>query len=181
MMVKQSEISTPMSHLTMDGPLGGKDSGLEVTFHTDDLRPWDEFIGAIRGKESGAHSISGAADWKGRLLGPIVGPTFAGRLRVAKPGYDNISWDEMTADMDYSPDDLQLTNLTLKRGHSSATGELRLTLDGDFGFLPSSPWGARVEFTRNPLEDLQAFAGTHLPVSGVGAIYRRRDASRADV
>ena len=166
-MVKQSEISTPMSRLTMDGPLGGKDSGLEVTFHTDDLRPWDEFIGAIRGKESGAHSISGAADWKGRLLGPIVGPTFAGRLRVERPGYDNISWDEMTADMDYSPDDLQLTNLTLKRGHSSATGELRLTLDGDFGFLPNSPWGARVEFTRNPLEDLQAFAGTHLPVSGV--------------
>ena len=165
--VTQSEISTPTSHLAMDGPLGGKDSGLEVTFHADDLRQWDDFIAAIRGKESGTHVISGAVDWKGRVLGPLVGPTFAGHMRVAKPGYDNVSWDEMTGDMEYSPDDLQLSRLALKRGRSSATGELRLNLDGDFGFLPSSAWSAKVDFTRNPLEDLQTFAGTHLPVSGV--------------
>lgn len=166
-MLKASEISTPMSHLTMDGPLGGHDSGLEVTFHTDDLRPWDEFIDAIRGKESDTHMISGAADWKGRLLGPIVGPTFLGRLRVTNPGYDNVTWDEMDGDMEYSPDDLQLEDLTLRRGHSSATSKLRLSLDGAFGFLPESPWSAHVTFTRNPLEDLQVFAGTHLPVTGV--------------
>lgn len=165
--VKQSEISTPASHLTMDGPLGGKDSGLEVSFHTDDLRQWDEFIDAIRGKEADTHVISGAADWKGRVLGPLVGPTFAGHLRVVKPGYDDVSWDEMTGQMDYSPDDLQLTDLSLRRGRSAVSGELRLTLDGDFGFLPNNPWSAKMEFTRNPLDDLQAFAGTHFPVDGV--------------
>jgi translocation and assembly module TamB len=163
---KLSEISTPTSRITMDGPLGGRDSGLEVTFHTEDLQRWDEFIGAIRGKESGTHVFSGVVDWNGRLLGPIVGPTFVGQLRVEHPGYDDIVWDELTADMDYSPDDLELTNVAVKRGHSSATGELRLKLDGDFDFAADSLWDAHVEFTRNPLEELQTFAGTHLPVTG---------------
>ena len=165
--VKQSEITTPTTRLTMDGPLGGRDSSLEVTFHTEDLQKWDEFIGAIRGKESGTHVFSGVVDWKGRLLGPIVGPTFVGQVKVEHPGYDNIFWDEMTSDMDYSPDDLELTNLAVKRGHSSATGELRLKLDGEFSFLPTSLWDAHVEFTRNPLDELQTIAGTHLPVTGM--------------
>ncbi len=166
-MLKQSEITTPQSHLAMDGPLGGKDSSLEVRFRTDDLKMWDEFIDAIRGRGEGRHLISGAADWKGRILGPIVGPTFVGQMRVEKPDYQGSTWDEMTGAMEYSPDYLRLTNLELRRGHSSVSGELQLALDGAYDFTPSSPWNAKLQFKRNPLEDLQAFAGTHLPVSGV--------------
>lgn len=165
--VKQSEIDTPDTQLAFDGPLGGRDSGLEVSLHTEDLKKWDDFIGAIRGKETGTHIYAGAVDWKGRLLGPIVGPTFIGQMRVEHPGYDSYVWDETTGDMEYSPNDLQLTNLALKRGHSSVTGELRLKFDDDFDFGPDSPWDARLEFTRNPLDELQAFARTHFPVDGM--------------
>ncbi len=57
--------------------------------------------------------------------------------------------------------------MSLKRGHSSVTGELRLKFDDDFNFAPDSPWDARLEFTRNPLDELQTFAGTRLPVNGM--------------
>jgi translocation and assembly module TamB len=166
-MLTQSEIDTPGTHLTMDGPLGGRDSSLEVKFHTDNLKPWDEFIDAIRGRENGRHLISGATDWKGRILGPLVGPTFAGSFRVENPRYQGVTWDEMTANMDYSPDALLLMNLELRRGRSSVSGELRLTLDGAFDFLPSGAWSANAKFARNPLQDFQELAGTHLPVSGM--------------
>ncbi|MFZ0910489.1 MAG: translocation/assembly module TamB domain-containing protein [Candidatus Acidiferrales bacterium] len=166
-MLTKSEISTPTSLLTMDGPLGGIDSGVEVTFHADDLTQWDDFINTIRGTDEEPKRIAARADWKGRVLGPIVGPAFVGHVSGTAVQYDTLSWDSIDGDMDYSPDELRLTNFVARRGHSSATFDLRLQFDNDWNFRRIDPWSFHAQLSRDPIEDLQGLFGTTYPVNGL--------------
>ena len=102
--IRQSEISTPTATVDLDGVLAADDSALEVQFHSSDLTVWDDFIGAIRGPEAGAHRIGGQVTWTGRILGPLTGSTFAGHLSARGAQYDELAWDELDGDMEYSPD-----------------------------------------------------------------------------
>jgi translocation and assembly module TamB len=166
-MLTKSEIATPTSLLTMDGPLGGIDSGVEVTFHADDLTQWDDFINTIRGTDEEPKRIAARADWKGRVLGPIVGPAFVGHVSGTDVRYDTLAWDSIDGEMDYSPDELRLTNFVARRGRSSATLELRLQFDNDWNFRRTDPWSFRAQLARDPTDDLQGLFGTDYPVSGL--------------
>ena len=165
--VTRSEITTPTSRLTMDGPLGGNDSGIEVTFHAGDLKQWDDFINTIRGRDVEAKVIAGSADWKGRILGPIVGPVFLGHVRGKNVRYGTLAWDSVEGDLDYSPDQLLLTNFTATRGRSSALLDLRLQFDRDWNFRHMDPWSFHARLNRDSTDDLQALLDTHAPVSGL--------------
>jgi translocation and assembly module TamB len=166
-LLTQSEISTPSSRLTMDGPLGGLDSAVEVTFHADDLSQWDDFINTIRGPDAEKKLIAARADWKGRVLGPIVSPAFVGHVSGENVKYGALAWDSIDGDMSYSPDELRLTNFTVNRGHSSVILDLRLQFDSDWDFRPVDPWTFHARLSRDPTDDLQDLLGTHYPVSGL--------------
>ena len=116
----KSQISTPRMQLDFDGPLGEGDSGLEVNFRADDLLEWDDFIAAIRGPESGMHRVGGQVAWRGRMLGPLVGPSFVGpSARDESSSTINSTMDAIDGDMDYSPDGLHLTKATMSRGQTA--------------------------------------------------------------
>ena len=161
-----SEITTPKMRLDFEGPLGEFDSGLEVNFRADNLVEWDDFIGAISGPEAGTHRIAGKIAWRGRILGPLVGPSFVGHLHATDPSYDRLAWDALDGDLDYSPDGFRLTNTTMMRGQTSATLNLWLNFNGDWNFANTSPWtlDARVENASG--EDVQAVIGTSYPATG---------------
>jgi translocation and assembly module TamB len=162
----QSQITTPRMQVDFDGPLGEFDSGLEVKFRADDLLEFDDFIAAIRGPEGGAHRIGGKIDWRGRILGPLVGPSFVGHLHAAGPNYDRLAWDVVDGDMDYSPDGFHLSKTTMTWGASSVTLDLSLKFDGAWNFLDASPWNldARVENASGA--DLQSVLETSYPAAG---------------
>ena len=120
----QSQITTPKMQIDFDGPLGAADSGLEVNFRADDLLEWDDFIGAIRGPDAETHRIAGKIAWRGRILGPLVGPSFVGHLHATDPSYDRLAWDALDGDIDYSPDGFHLTKTTITRGKTSANLDL---------------------------------------------------------
>jgi translocation and assembly module TamB len=164
--VVNSQISTPRMQLDFDGPLGEGDSGLEVNFRADDLLEWDDFIAAIRGPETGRHRVGGQVAWRGRVLGPLVGPSFVGHMHVANPVYDQLAMDTMEGDMDYSPDGLLLTKTTLTRGQTSIGLDLKLKFDGDWSFVDSSPWTLDARVANASADDLESVMAVKYPASG---------------
>ncbi|MGD0957081.1 MAG: translocation/assembly module TamB domain-containing protein [Candidatus Acidiferrales bacterium] len=164
--ITQSQITTPNAQIEVDGTLGKTDSALEATFRGDELLDWDDFINAIRGPEAEPRRIAGRVAWGGRVLGPIVGPTFVGHLNAAEASYDKLMWDELNGDFEYSPDGFHLTNTVARRGQSSATLDLSLQFDGDWSFLDSSPWSLQASVERASSDDLQGLLGTNYPVTG---------------
>jgi len=162
-----AEISMPQTQLAFHGPLGAADSALEVEFHTNRLADWDDFINILRGQDAEPVPVTGRADWRGRILGPLDGPTFAGHLTGTSTRYGHLYWDAITADMEYSPDLFRLTNAIVRYGRTSATMDLRLELDGDWGFLPRSEWSLRARLDHASTRDVQEILQTKYPVSGL--------------
>jgi translocation and assembly module TamB len=162
-----AEISMPKTQLGFYGPLGAVDSGLEVKFHTDDLVDWDDFINVIRGKDSEPVQVAGRADWRGRILGPLGGPTFVGHVQGTNARYDKLFWDAINGDMEYSPDGFRLTQATVQHGRTSAKIDLALQLDGDWSFLPANTWSLDARLDRAPTNDLQEILQTNYPIRGL--------------
>ena len=164
----QSEITSPRMKLDFDGTLGARDSALNVQFHADDLTEWDDFINKIRGPDAQPELIGGTATWDGRLLGPIVAPTFIGHVQSQNPRYAKYAWDRLEGDMEYSPDALRLTNMSASYGAASMQNtKLSLDLDGNWSFLPENSWSLSAQITDAPSSDVQQLIGTSYPVSGV--------------
>jgi translocation and assembly module TamB len=164
--LSNGEIATPQMQINMDGFLGAADSALEVQFRADDLHQWDDFINAIRGPDAPPRTIKGKVTWNGRILGPLVGPTFIGRMHAQEARYDKLYWDDIAGEMEYSPDDFHLTSTTVRRGGASADVDLALQLDNNWDFVPKSPWSLTSRVEHAPSDDLQAIFDTHYPVKG---------------
>jgi translocation and assembly module TamB len=164
--LQPSEITLPNSKLDFSGTIGALDSAVELKLNAENLEDWDDFINILRGVDEAPLRIAGKIDWKGRILGPIAGPTFVGHLHATQAQYDKLYWDEIDGDLDYSPDDFRLSKTTVKRGKTSVELALLLRLDGAWSFIPSSPWTLDGHSDHAPTDDLQALFGTTYPATG---------------
>jgi len=164
--LRQGEIRTPDTRLEIDGVLGAADSALELNLKAGDLLEWDDFINAIRGADAEPRRIGGSATWRGRILGPLAGPTFVGQLHATEARYDNLFWDEIDGDMDYSPDAFRLTNTTVRHARATAKLNMALQFDGAWSFLPENKWTLDAHAEHAPTDDLQAIFRTGYPISG---------------
>ena len=162
-----SEMSTPQAHWSFNGPLGKTGSALAVNFHSDDVRPFDTFINVLLDKEKNPVRVAGKADWQGRILGPLGGPTFAGSVQAANARYGDLYWDAITGDMEYSPDEFHLRNATVRRGRTSARVNLSLDLNGKWSFLPESTWSLDARLDHSPTQDLQELLNMNYPLTGL--------------
>ena len=163
----QSHISTPTTKIDFDGYLGGHDSAIELKLNADDLVPWDDFINKLRGVGAVPAREAGDVAFRGRILGPIAGPTFVGQFSAIRARYDALYWDSIEGDLEYSLDFFSLKHATVKRGQFSAALDLHLDFDGDWSFVPASHWTLDAKVERGPTADLQAMLGTDYPVSGL--------------
>jgi translocation and assembly module TamB len=162
----QSEIATPKTELKFNGFLGAKDSALDLKMHTDELLGWDDFINDLRGKEVEPTRVIGTADWTGRILGPLGGPSFTGHLHATQARYDRLYWDDIEGDLDYSPDAFRLSKTVVRRGQTTADIDVWLKLDGAWSFLPQSPWILNAHLKHAPTRDVQEIFGTEYPITG---------------
>ena len=163
------EIITPTSRIQFGGALSMIDSSLNLTVDTQDLKVWDDFINRIRGVDAEAQTIGGNFHWQGRMTGHLDGPTFTPRVatrRGTDAQYGTLHWDEIEADLTYSPDQLHLARGRARLGRSSAELELILDLD-NYGFDPGSDWNFDVTLTGSDTDDLQKLFGTSYPAHGM--------------
>jgi translocation and assembly module TamB len=163
--VSDSEISAPSSHVAMDGTLGATDSALEASFRADNLLEWNDFMAAIRGPEAGPHRVAGKVTWSGRVVGPLTEVSFVGHVSATNPQYDNLAWDHLDGDMEYSPDGFLLKNAVVRHGPALFTMNLSLQFAGNWNFLPSSMWRLDAHVVNASGDDLQALLSTRYPVT----------------
>jgi translocation and assembly module TamB len=163
--VSESEIRTPSAHVEMDGTLGAKDSALEASFSGENLLEWDDFIAAIRGPEAGVRRVAGKVTWRGRVVGPLTEVSFVGHVDATNAQYDNLAWDRLEGDMEYSPDGFLLKNAVLEHGSSSFRVNLSLEFAGNWNFLPSNMWTLDARFEHASADDLQALLSTRFPAT----------------
>ncbi len=161
------QIATPRMQLNMDGFLGATDSALEVQFRAAELLDWNDFINKIRGPGNQAQRITGKASWNGRVLGPLLGPTFAGHVHSNEIRYGQLYWDEIEGQMEYSPDGFELAKARVRRGSASADLDLALHFDSNWNFLPGNSWTLRAEIEHAPSQDLQSLFNTAYPLQGL--------------
>ena len=163
--VSHSEISTPSAHVAMDGTLGATDSALEASFTADNLLEWNDFIAAIRGPQAGPHRVLGKVIWQGRVVGPLTEASFVGHVNATNPEYDNLAWDHLDGDMEYSPDGFLLEKAVVRHGPAVFTMNLWLQFAGNWNFLPSSTWRLDAHVVNAAGDDLQALLSTRYPVT----------------
>jgi translocation and assembly module TamB len=169
-LVNSAEIHTPSTDIVASGLLGLKDSALEATAEVRDLEPWNDFLSAIRGHAAGilpaSEHVAGNATWRGRVLGPLDRPTFAGHGKGEGVRYGDLSWDSVEGDVTYSVDKLRIARGHLVRGGTSADIDLTLALD-HWSFAPKSMWTLEASLVRAPTDDLQELFHTSYPVHGL--------------
>jgi translocation and assembly module TamB len=162
--LQPSTITTADSHLAFDGTLARHDSALKATFHTGRLEDWADFISVLRDNPKDTERITGSADWKGNLSGPLTGPTFTGNFRAQNAHFGRLYWDDITGSMSYSPRNFTLTNGIIKRGASQANLDLVLQLH-NWSFRKSAAWSLRTHLDHASLSDLQGIFGTSYPAT----------------
>jgi len=160
------EITTPSSRIQFRGGLSMVDTSLEWTVETDDLSQWTDFINRLRGPTAEPQMFGGRFHFQGTLTGPLGGPTFEGHVTGSGARYDSLYWDELDAELTYSPDELCLTRSRVRRGRTSADLELALGLRS-WNFAPDSNWTLDVNLTGADTDDLQKLLGTAYPARGM--------------
>src|ERR1700721_1218671 len=105
-------MTTPETKVNFDDCVAVGDRPLEISLQANDLTQWDDLINTIRGKDALPTVTAGALAFRGRILGPLGGPTFSGQVHVTGARYDTYSWDEIDGLLDYSPDDFRFSKAT---------------------------------------------------------------------
>ncbi len=160
-----SEITTPNTQMEFDGALRGVDTTLELNLKTQNLVEWDDFINRLRGVDVAPTRVAGSITFRGRILGPIAGPTFSGHIRATDARYDTYQWDELYGDLDYSLDEFKFSKAVMRRGQASVSLDLAMQLDGDWSFVPANVWSLTAQTTHAPSDDVQAMFGTSYPAT----------------
>ncbi|MGB6623462.1 MAG: translocation/assembly module TamB domain-containing protein, partial [Candidatus Acidiferrales bacterium] len=178
--LSSSTIATPSSRIAFDGAIAKRKSALNVNLHTDRIADWQDFINDLRGNPPEPETITGAADWKGELSGPITGPAFAGSFHALDAHYGKLYWADIAGRMSYSPDEFQLIQAAVRRGSSSATLDLTLGLDGKWDFRKNGAWSLTAHLDRASTDDLQAMFGVSYPAHALATADFHGSGTRGD-
>jgi translocation and assembly module TamB len=196
--LRQFELQTPASQLEAHGQLGAfpltSPSGMDVEFHSSDLREFDTVLrdlGLNRNGKSGTAALpvglAGRVDladgkWTGSLVDPhIAGEVKATELAIEMPvlGSNNsslqpstrlVQFDSVEATGSYSAQQVAISHALLQRGKTEIS--LSGTLDAPAGrgrthaYDASSILHAHLQAGSVDFADAQSLLGRDLPVAG---------------
>ena len=180
--IAQLNIEARTTRLRASGALGSTSARLSVTINTGDLGELRPLLTAFH-EPAMPVEMNGRASFSGSVIGRLSGPTIRGQValtdfdtifavgpRVA-PGSgwanppERIHWDSLTADVVYSPVELSFSRGLVRRGAAQASFDLSATLrDGEL--QDTSSLGGHIDISGADLQDVQALAGSALPVTG---------------
>ncbi len=169
--LESAEFETPSNRIRAKGTLGRRDSILELHLESGELEAFNDLIQSIEEVAPGTPEeisprIRGAANWDGRMTGPLGGPTFSGHVRGERISYGKLHLDSVDGDVTYSPSELSVSRAHLRYGAMQANFEGSLDLD-HWGFRPENEWTAEASLEKVPVESAVALVGESYPVEGL--------------
>jgi len=165
-----AEFDTPANRIRASGTLGHSDSILELHIQSGELDAFNDLIQSIEQvvpgtPEESAPRIHGAANWDGRMTGPLGAATFSGHVRGERIAYGKLHLDSLEGDLIYSPSEFSIARGHLKYGEMQADLEGNLDLD-HWSFRPENEWTADANLEKVPVESVLALAGESYPIEG---------------
>jgi translocation and assembly module TamB len=161
----------PGNHIRASGMMGHRDSILDLHIQSAELEAFNDFIQSIEEVVPGtseeiAPHIRGAANWDGKMTGPLGQPVFTGHVHGERIVYGKVHLDSVEGDVVYSASEISLARGHLRYGAMQA--DLDGTLDLDkWSFRPENEWSADANLEKVPVGSVLALAGESYPVEGL--------------
>ena len=166
-----AEFDTSANHIRASGTLGRRDSILQLHIDSSELEAFNDFILSIEEVVPGtseelAPHIHGAANWDGKMTGPLGTPTFSGHVRGERIVYGKLHLDSVDGDVTYSRSEFSVFRGHLKNGPMQANFEGSLDLDA-WSFRAENEWTAEASLEKVPVTSVLALANRSYPVEGL--------------
>jgi translocation and assembly module TamB len=185
--IAQFNLSTPASRVQASGTLA-KASTLHLSISTSNLDEWRPLVTVLGGPTNLPFRVDGKATFNGVAGGTISEPTLAGTLvaqdfeftlpETSRTPEQQVHWDSLAANVQFSSHDLTFRGGTLRRGDTSADFDMSAILQ-DGQFTESSPYTAHVNLHHVDVASTAALAGFEYPVSGTADVSLQIAGTRA--
>ena len=183
----QFNLSTPASRVQAMGTLSDS-SALHFSISTSNLEEWRPLVAALGGPTNVPFRVDGNATFNGSAGGRLSDPTIAGTLvaqdfeftlpATSRAAEQQVHWDSLAANVQFSPHDLALRGGSLRRGDTSATFDVAAVLRKG-QFTEDSPFTARVNLRNVDVASTAALTGFDYPVSGTADVSLQVSGTRA--
>ena len=183
----QFNLSTPASRVQASGTLAGS-STLHVSMTTSNLEEWRPLVAALGGPAKLPFRVDGSATFNGVAGGTFSAPTLAGTLAAedfdftmpatSRTAEQQVHWDSLAANIQFSTHDLAFRGGTLRRGDTSADFDVSAILQ-DGQFTENSPYTAHVNLHHVDVVSTAALAGFEYPVAGTADVSLQIAGTRA--
>ena len=175
----QLTLSTPASQVQAAGTLA-RGSTLHISVSTSNLEEWRPLVTALNGPTNLPFRVGGNATFSGAAGGTFSALTLAGTLvaqdfefimpATARRAEQQVHWDSLAANLQFSSHELALRGGSLRRGDTSADFDASAALYKG-RFTDDSPYTARVSLHNVDVASTAELAGFNSPVAGTaGAV-----------
>jgi translocation and assembly module TamB len=172
--VEEFSASTRATQVRATGTLSSR-SALNLEIRTSDLSEWQPVLTAVGYQEQLPVVLQGHASFNGTATGKLSAIAFAGRLQsedfdllipaTSRTPKKSLHCDSLIADVQLSPELFAAHNGRLHHGETTISFDLSGGLQLR-QFTDSSPIAAHIDVRNADADEILAFSGYYLPVSG---------------
>jgi translocation and assembly module TamB len=182
------EMSTPDSRIQAQGTLSAT-SSVHLSVSTSNLEEWRPLVEALGGPKNLPFRVDGNATFNGLAGGVFSAPTLSGTLvaqdfeftlpPTSRRPQQQVHWDTLAANIQFSPRELQLHGGSLQRGNTSANFDISAVLsNGEFS--DENPYTARLNLHNVDVASTGALTGFDYPVTGTADVALQIAGTRAN-
>ena len=186
--VLEFNASTRATQVRAAGTLSST-AAMNLFVTSSDLSEWQPILTAVGYQERIPVVLQGHASFNGTATGRISAIAFAGRLQsedfdfvipaTSSAAQKNVHCDSLIADVQLSPHAFAAHNGRLHHSQTSVAFDISVGLE-EREFIDSSPVAARVDVRDADADEILAFAGYDLPVSGKVNLFARVEGTKAN-
>jgi translocation and assembly module TamB len=167
--LKQSDLRTPQSTLTMNGVVSQR-SSLDLKFESNNLSELETIADLFRTPAPGQPvqplGLAGTALFQGTLRGSTNSPHLTGQLTASHFRFNGTDWRVLRTNVDLSPSSASLQHADLEpASHGRITFSASTGLH-KWAFTEASPLEVDLDASQLDVQDLVKLSGQQVPVTG---------------
>lgn len=184
--LNKMNVTTPGSRIEASGILSAS-SALRLSVVTSDLDELRPIIALLHGPADVPLTIDGTATFTGVATGSPFAPGFSGNFMAQNFDFtlpatshspeQPVHWDSLSANLQYSPQNLTLRRGSLRRANTSAEFEVTSQLDNG-EFTPASSFSAEFNLQNVDVGSTAALVGYDYPLTGSANVVLQMSGTR---